>query len=171
MDIPAMVRSINQPIRILGKYEMVRYPVFGIIYRAAVIVVDRRDAEHRAQSMRALKATLDREISIFICPEGTFNMTDKPLKDFYDGAFRIAIETQTPIIPVLFIDTVDRLHWRSIFSLNPGKNRTVFLKEITVDEYGMNDVNELKTKVYTIMEEGLKRYRKYEDNKDSVIIK
>ena len=121
--------------------------------------------------MRALKATLDREISIFICPEGTFNMTDKPLKDFYDGAFRIAIETQTPIIPVLFIDTVDRLHWRSIFSLNPGKNRTVFLKEITVDEYGMNDVNVLKTKVYTIMEEGLKRYRKYEDNKDSVIIK
>ena len=104
MDIPSAVMCIHQPVRVLGKYEMVRYPIFGLIYRAAAILVDRSDAAHRAQSVRALKAAIARGISIFIFPEGTFNETDKPLKDFYDGAFRTAVETQTPIKPILFVD-------------------------------------------------------------------
>lgn len=171
MDIPAIARSFWQPLRVLGKYEMVKYPIFGIIYRAAVIVVDRRDVEHRAQSIRALKAAVAKGISIFICPEGTFNMSNKPLKDFYDGAFRIAIETQTPIKPILFIDAIDRLHWSNLFSLTPGTNRVVFMEEIDVSNFGEGDVEILKQKVYKQIEEGLKRYRKYYDDYPSVIIR
>jgi 1-acyl-sn-glycerol-3-phosphate acyltransferase len=40
-------------------------------------------------------------------PEGTFNETNAPLKDFYDGAFRIAIETKTAVKPVLFLDAYE----------------------------------------------------------------
>jgi 1-acyl-sn-glycerol-3-phosphate acyltransferase len=163
MDIPSIVMSIHQPVRALGKYEMVRYPVFGLIYRAAAILVDRRDAANRAQSVRALKAAIARGISIFIFPEGTFNETGKPLKDFYDGAFRTAIETQTPIKPILFVDNEDRLNQRSIFSLTPGISRCIFLDEIQVDGYSTkHDVQLLKQKVYCIMEERLRHYRKYE---------
>lgn len=161
MDIPPIVRAIHQPVRALGKYEMVKYPVFGWIYRAAVILVDRRNAEARAKSVRALKAALRHGISIFIFPEGTFNETEKPLKDFYDGAFRIAIETQTPIKPVLFVDTLDRMHYRSIFELTPGICRCVFLEEISVAGLQMSDIAQLKATTYRIMEEGLMRYRKY----------
>lgn len=42
MDIPPLVLIAHQPIRILGKYEMVKIPVFGWIYRAAVVLVDRK---------------------------------------------------------------------------------------------------------------------------------
>ena len=162
MDIPSIVMCIHQPVRALGKYEMVRYPVFGLIYKVAAILVDRRDAAHRAQSVRALKAAIARGISIFIFPEGTFNESDQPLKDFYDGAFRTAVETQTPIKPILFIDNNERLNWRSIFSLKPGISRCVFLDEVQVDAYKTKqDMQLLKQKVYTIMEEGLRRYRAY----------
>jgi 1-acyl-sn-glycerol-3-phosphate acyltransferase len=41
-------------------------------------------------------------------------MTGKPLKEFYDGAFRIAIETGTPIKPVLLLNTYERMHYSSI---------------------------------------------------------
>ena len=159
MDIPAAVRSVHQPMRVLGKYEMVKIPVFGWIYRAAVIVVDRSSPEKRARSVRALKAALKHGISIFIFPEGTFNETDAPLKDFFDGAFRIAIETQTSIKPLLFIDTIDRMHWRGIFELIPGKSRVVYLQEISVKEYTAKDMQLLKQHVYNKMEEGLRRYR------------
>jgi len=115
IDIPPIVLLAHQPIRALGKYEMVKVPVFGWIYRAAVILVDRSNPETRAKSVRALKAAIKNGISIFIFPEGTFNESPQPLKSFYDGAFRIAIETQTPIKPILLIDTIDRLHYRSIF--------------------------------------------------------
>lgn len=162
MDIPPIVTTIHQPVRVLGKYEMVKVPVFGWIYRAAVILVDRRDAERRSKSVRALKAALKHGISIFLFPEGTFNVDDsKPLKSFFDGAFRVAIETQTPIKPLLFIDTAERLHHSSIFSLTPGKNRVVFLEEVSVEQYTMQDIQQLKQVVYDVMDAGLRRYRKY----------
>jgi 1-acyl-sn-glycerol-3-phosphate acyltransferase len=161
MDIPPIVLAINQPVRVLGKYEMVKYPIFGYIYKCAAILVDRRDAERRAKSVRQLKAALRKHISIFIFPEGTFNESVVPLKEFYDGAFRIAIETHTPIKPVLFVDAVDRLHYSSIFTLTPGKCRVVFLDEIPVAGLHMKDLPQLKETVHKIMEAGLRRYRKY----------
>lgn len=161
MDIPPIVLIAHQPIRILGKYEMVKVPVFGWIYRAAVILVDRRDSDTRSRSVRALKSALKHHISIFIFPEGTFNETGEPLKEFYDGAFRIAIETQTPIKPVLLVDTIDRLHYRGIFELTPGYNRVVYLKEIPVIGLTTKDIQGLKKEVYLTMEKGLRRYRNY----------
>ena len=124
-------------------------------------MVDRSDAAHRAQSVRALKAAIRRGISIFIFPEGTFNETGKPLKAFYDGAFRTAIETQTPIKPILFVDNDDRLNHKSIFSLTPGISRCVFLDEVKVDGYKTkNDIQQLKQKIHNKMEEALIQYRK-----------
>lgn len=161
MDIPPIVLAIHQPIRALGKYEMVKVPVFGWIYRAAVILVNRNNAETRAKSVRALKAAIKNKISIIIFPEGTFNETKQPLKSFFDGAFRIAIETQTPIKPLLLVDTLKRMHYRSLFELNPGINRVVYLEEIPVKGLTMKDLPMLKDKVYQIMEAGLKRYNAY----------
>lgn len=159
MDIPQMLKAIRTPLRILGKAEMGKVPLFGIIYNAAVVPVLRGSAENRARSVKTLKAVLSKEISIYIAPEGTFNMTDKPLIDFYDGAFRLAIETQTPIKPMLFLDSVDRLHWRSIFALTPGKLRTVYLEEISPEGYTPFDVPKLKQQVYDLMEARLIEYK------------
>lgn len=161
MDIPPIVLIAHQPMRILGKYEMIKVPVFGWIYKAAVILVDRRDSKTRSRSVRALKSALKHHISIFIFPEGTFNETKNPLKEFYDGAFRIAIETETPIKPVLLVDTLDRLHYRGVFELTPGINRVVYLEEVPVTGLTIKDIQSLKQKVYTLMESGLKRYRNY----------
>jgi 1-acyl-sn-glycerol-3-phosphate acyltransferase len=163
IDIPPIVLSIHQPVRALGKYEMVKIPVFGWIYKVMVILVNRNSAENRAKSVRALKAALAKGLSIVLFPEGTFNVSPKPLKEFYDGAFKIAIETRTNIQPILLPDTIDRLHWKSIFSLTPGKNRVVYLKPIKVDNYNIKEVQILKQKVYAAMEEGLRKYRHYND--------
>src|SRR5688500_5285865 len=93
LDAPLIVKTIRQPVRALGKVEISKIPFFGFIYKNAIVMVDRSSAGNRAKSVRTLKSVLRKGISIFIFPEGTFNMTNKPLKDFYDGAFKIAIET------------------------------------------------------------------------------
>lgn len=159
MDIPQMLKAIRQPLRILGKAEMGKVPVFGIIYNAAVVPVLRGSAENRVKSVKILRSVLSKEISIYIAPEGTFNMTDKPLIDFYDGAFRLAIETQTPIKPMLFLDGVDRMHWRNVFSITPGKLRTVYLEEISPEGLTPFDVPAFKQKVYDLMEAKLIEYK------------
>jgi len=163
IDIPPIVLIAHQPIRVLGKYEMVKIPVFGLIYKAAVILVDRSNSATRAKSVRALKAAIHNNISIFIFPEGTFNESSQPLKSFYDGAFRIAIETQTPIKPILLVDTIDRLHYNSIFSLTPGRNRVIYLEEVSVEGFSISDISILKEKVFQLMESGLRRYRSYSE--------
>jgi 1-acyl-sn-glycerol-3-phosphate acyltransferase len=164
MDIPPVVMALSQPVRILAKYEMSKVPVFGYIYKSAAIMVKRNDADNRAQSIVEMKQFISRHISIFIFPEGTLNETGKPLKDFFDGAFRIAIETETPLKIVLFVDTEDRLHYSSIFSLTPGQCRVVFLDEVPVSGLTLNDLPALKQKAHNLMEAGLRRYRKYPED-------
>ncbi len=149
----------NQHVRILGKAEMAKIPLFGFIYKNAVVMVDRKDASQRLKSMKALKSVLAKNISILICPEGTFNMTHKPLKNFYDGAFRIAIETHTPIKPILFLDSYDRLNYNSIFSLSPGKSRAVYLQETPTAGLSIDDLPFLREKIYKQMDNALVRYK------------
>ena len=159
LDAPFIVKSIRQPVRVLGKIEMARVPFFGFIYRNAIVTVDRSSAENRSKSVRILKSVLKKGISIFLFPEGTFNETGKPLKEFYDGAFRMAIETKTPVKPVLFLDGYSRMNYKSIFSLTPGRSRSVFLETIPVDSFTLKDVNKLKALVYQRMEEKLLAYK------------
>jgi 1-acyl-sn-glycerol-3-phosphate acyltransferase len=161
MDIPPVVMALSQPVRILAKYEMSKVPIFGYIYKSAAVMVKRSDADNRAQSIVEMKEFISHHISIFIFPEGTLNETDKPIKEFFDGAFRIAIETETPLKIVLFVDTVDRLHFSSIFTLTPGQCRVVFLDELPVKGLTLNDLPALKQKAHELMEAGLRRYRKY----------
>ncbi|MGI9137399.1 MAG: lysophospholipid acyltransferase family protein [Sediminibacterium sp.] len=162
MDIPPIVQLKHQPIKPLGKFESSKIPIFGWIYREAVIMVDRSNPEKRAESLRNLKKALLNKTSIFIFPVGTFSMTDQyPLKSFYNGAFKLAIELKVPIQPVLLVDTVERMHFNSVLTLTPGISRVVYLPAIQVEGYTMEQVDDLKQKVYDIMDEGLRRYRNY----------
>jgi 1-acyl-sn-glycerol-3-phosphate acyltransferase len=157
-DIPEMLIGIKQPIRILAKRGPDKIPVFGYYYRKSTVMVDRSSNESRLKSIQLLRKYLDKGISILICPEGTFNMTNKPLKEFYDGAFKIAIDTQTNIKPVVILDTFDRLHY-DYNLIDNGISRIVYLEEVSVQGLTGSDVPVLKEKVYKIMEDALIRYR------------
>jgi 1-acyl-sn-glycerol-3-phosphate acyltransferase len=161
MDIPVIFRGIRKShFRILAKIEMSRIPIFGFLYKNATVMVDRSDSSNRQKSVDELRNFMTQGISIFIYPEGTFNMGSQPLKSFYDGAFRMAIEMQTPLKPVVFIDTVDRLHYHSILSLTPGISRAVILADIPVAGLTMSDLPALKQTAFDAMQACLLKYRK-----------
>lgn len=161
MDVPILVKTLRQPIRVLGKMELSRIPIFGFLYRKAVVMVDRSNNENRARSVKTLKSILKKNISIVIFPEGGFNESGLPLQQFFNGAFRIAIETKTPIKPIVFPDTVDRLHYNNIFSLTPGVSRAIFMEEVPVEGLTINDIDWLKNKVFVLMTEELRKYKNY----------
>ena len=81
------------------------------------------------------------------------------MKDFYDGAFRVAIDTQTPIKPILFLDAYDRMNYRSIFSMTPGRNRAIYLEEVPVEGLTQKELPLLKQKVYDLMDRKLREYK------------
>ena len=155
LDAAIVPKTFRKPVRPLAKVEMARIPIFGFIYKNAVVSVDRSSAANRARSVQLLKMILSHNISVLVFPEGTFNTTGKPLKEFYDGAFRIAIETGTPVKPVVFPDNLRRMHYKSIFALNPGITRAIFLPEVSVEGFSIEDVPQLKEKVFKEMNEAL----------------
>src|SRR5215217_7606706 len=151
LDSAIVPKMFRRPVRPLGKVEMAKIPVFGFIYKNVIVSVDRSSPENRVKSVHLLKSILRKGISVLVFPEGTFNTTHRPLKEFYDGAFRVAIETGTAIKPVLLLNAYDRMHYKSIFSLNPGKSRSVFLPEVAVEGLTVKDVAGLKEQVFGMM--------------------
>ena len=143
----------------LGKKELVKVPLFGFLYKQVVILVDRNSPESRAESMRKMMRFLKEEGNIFIFPEGTFNETQQPLKEFYDGAFRLAITAQTPILPLVFLDANDRLHYKKWWTWWPGKNRAIYLDPVNVSGLTLEYVPKLKLQIYTLMENAIIKYR------------
>ncbi len=104
LDIPGVCLTVPKQIRPLAKKELLKIPVLGWIIDHASVIVDRSSNESRRKSMEHLKDVLRRGISILIFPEGTQNRTTEPLQPFYDGAFRIAIEMQQPILPMVILN-------------------------------------------------------------------
>jgi 1-acyl-sn-glycerol-3-phosphate acyltransferase len=151
IDTPLIFRTIPFYVRPLAKMELAKIPLFGFLYRQVAVLVDRSDNQSKTKSIHMLRRTLQREGSIFIFPEGTFNETDEPLKFFYDGAFRLALRTNTPILPVVFPDVIKRWHYSSFWKWSPGVNRAIFLPEVSIDEFEPNDIAGLKKKVFDMM--------------------
>jgi 1-acyl-sn-glycerol-3-phosphate acyltransferase len=160
LDIPCIFKAIRkQTFRVLAKADLKKVPVFGYIYSRGAVMVDRGSTRNRAQSVRELKKLLKHHVSVFIFPEGTFNETGHPLKSFYDGAFRISIQTGTPLKPLLFLDNFSLMNYRSILSLKPGKSRVIFLDEISPEGYTLTGINLFKEKVFGEMDRKLREYR------------
>jgi 1-acyl-sn-glycerol-3-phosphate acyltransferase len=159
LDAAVIPKAFRQPVRPLGKAELSKIPVFGFIYKNAIVSVNRNSATDRFHSLVTLKSIIGKGISVLFFPEGTYNQTHQPLKSFFDGAFRIAIETQTPVKPVLFLDNYRRLPYQDALSLNPGRCRILFLDEVSVSGLTTHDAEKLKQDVFQLMENKLREYR------------
>ena len=84
-----------------------------------------------------------------IYPEGTRNKTDQPLKEFHDGAFRLAYDTRKSIIPAVIFNTKKALPQDKTFYFWPVKLKMHFLEAIPVGE---NDTAQsLKEKAFRVM--------------------
>ncbi|OJV53032.1 MAG: hypothetical protein BGO31_04570 [Bacteroidetes bacterium 43-16] len=160
LDTPVIFRAISFFVRPLATYEYSKIPLFGYLYKHLAVIIDRGNMQSKSDGVKILRQTLNEGSSIFIFPEGRFNKTGKMLNEFYDGAFKIAIQTHTPILPLLFLDTNERWNNMSFWSFKPGKNRVVFLPEIDPAAYDGN-VKALKEKVHQEMEFYLKKYQDF----------
>jgi 1-acyl-sn-glycerol-3-phosphate acyltransferase len=142
--------AIPGQFRPLAKKELKKIPVFGWIASAAAVIVDRSSHESRKKSIDRLKMMLRNGISILIFAEGTQNRTTEILQPFHDGAFRIAIDTQQPVLPMVVIDA-GPLMPPSTFDLSPGLIRIYVGEEIDTTQYP--EVKDLKEKTFEAMKE------------------
>ncbi|TDW97058.1 lysophospholipid acyltransferase family protein [Dinghuibacter silviterrae] len=149
IDIPISTPEIPGPNKTIAKVELSRIPIFGIIYKRGSVLVDRKNAESRRDSYRAMKAVLAEGTHMCIYPEGTRNKTGKPLAPFHDGAFKLSVDTGKHIVPALLFHTKKVLPQHRPFFFWPAKMEMHFLEPVSPE--GL-DAKALKDKLHEIME-------------------
>lgn len=150
LDIPGIRLLIPGEFRPIAKKELLKIPVFGFIVKAATVVVDRSNAQSRKQSIEKLREILTGGISILVFAEGTQNRTKEILQPFKDGAFRIAIDTQLPIVPLVVIGA-GRLMPPGKIDIKPGNIKVVTGEPISVEGLTPDDIQTLKQKTFDTM--------------------
>ncbi len=152
MDVPVSSPWIPGPNKTLAKMEMSRIPLFGIIYKAGSILVDRKSDQSRRGSFGKMQETLEQGTNLCLYPEGTRNKGGQPMQPFFDGAFRTAIKAQKPIMPGILFHTAKVLPPTKTFWARPHPIQLHFLDPIPTDGLTQDDVPALKERLFKIME-------------------
>ncbi|MCB0434716.1 MAG: 1-acyl-sn-glycerol-3-phosphate acyltransferase, partial [Mangrovimonas sp.] len=126
-DIMLMLVSVKNPFVFVGKKELAKIPLFGFFYKRTCILVDRSSERSRKAVFLRAQKRLKQGLSICIFPEGGVPDEAIVLDDFKDGAFRLAINHQIPVVPIVFFDNKKRFSY-TFFSGGPGKMRSKIKK-------------------------------------------
>lgn len=147
LDIICGSSALPIPAKFLAKSEILKVPFFGFFVKMLAIPVNRKDKNSREQSVTLMTELLKSGESVYIYPEGTRNrVVNGPLKEFKDGAFRIAIDSGVPIA-IQVIENTGRLNNPNFLHLIPGKVKTTWLKPIETKHLKPTDIEQLKLEV------------------------
>ena len=138
IDIMLMFRMRKTPFVFVGKKELVKIPFFGYLYKRAAITVDRSSIESRQQVYESAQKVIEKGYSICIFPEKDYLDEKILLNPFKKGAFKLAIEHQLPILPIIFYDCKRKFPWHT----NYGYLGSLRVKALNlVETNGMNEKN------------------------------
>lgn len=143
----------------MGKYELLRIPLFRYFFIYLDIPVNRKSIKDAHKAFSDAGKKLDEGLSQVIYPEGTISESGK-LRPFKNGAFKLAIEKQVPIIPVANLNNWEFLQNGGFFKSNgrPGIPRIMVGDPISTLGMGEEDIHDLKEKVHTFIRTELERF-------------
>ena len=161
-DIMLMLAVVDRPFVFVGKKELASIPLFGFFYKRTCILVDRNNAQSRRAVYESAQNRLNRGLSVCIFPEGGVPYDESIVLDtFKDGAFRLAIEHQIPIVPISFGDNKKRLSY-TFFSGSPGLMRVKIHEHVETKGKTLEDRKEIKAQVFQTIYQQLVDFDKNE---------
>lgn len=157
-DIP-LISTLPWDMKWVAKKELFGIPVVGWMMRlAGDIPVDRKSSSTRIGLFRKIKHYLDNNCSVMFFPEGTRSRSGN-LRRFSDGAFTLAIRSNTPILPLVLDGTQSCLPKNS-WKFGKAKDiRLKVLDPVDTTNYTNKDIQELKEKIRANIRNQLMEWR------------
>ena len=160
-DIVLMYRVFPDYFVMMGKGELRNWPLFNIFFTKGMnILVDRdkKIASHKA--LEDAKNMIDKGHNVVIFPEGTIPHHAPLIKGFKNGAFKLAIEKQVPVVPMTFVTNWKRLQGTVMLKgkAGPGISKAVIHEPIETKGMTEKDVVLLRSKVKEVIEQPLQKY-------------
>lgn len=158
IDTVTMFSTIPEYFLFMGKSELLHWPLFRIFFYDMNIAVNRKSPSQALKAFRKAHREIAKGTSIAIFPEGGIPEKAPRLGRFKDGAFRLAIEHQIPIVPVSFPDNhrifgePTDLKSRAL----PGRGRAIIHKSIDTAGLTSTDLVNLREEVREILAQSLR---------------
>ena len=152
LDIPLLTYILPGFPAFMGKSSLGKIPVFGFMFRNLHVVVDRNTSAGRSLALKSSHKKLAKGRSLIIFPEGSIHHKIQPgMADFKDGAFKIAIQKQVPIVPITICFNwyilPDDGHWLpNFYFCETHIHDPILTKGMTE-----NESEELKSRVYALI--------------------
>jgi 1-acyl-sn-glycerol-3-phosphate acyltransferase len=141
LDVPLSAPYVPGGNKTIAKDSFLKIPMFAWFYKRGGIMVNRKDEKSRVRSYDAMKQTLQKGMHMCLYPEGTRNRTDQPLKAFYDGAFKLAVDTKKEIIACVILGTKKAMPIHKTFYLLPTKLKMIFLPPVSSENIDVKGLN------------------------------
>jgi 1-acyl-sn-glycerol-3-phosphate acyltransferase len=151
IDVFVMLAITKNPFVFVGKIELTKIPIFGFFYKRTCIIVDRSNSKSRNAVFDKARLRLNDGLDICIFPEGLVPDDENVvLSDFKNGAFRLAIEYQIPIVPITMYDC-KKLFSYTFFSGRPGKLRVKVHSFINTEGLTIKEGNSIKKQTFNVI--------------------
>lgn len=155
LDIVAFGLMLPLKSSFMAKAELAKIPLFGIFFRTVDIAVERQSIRGSHRSFVLASQKLDKGYNIVVFPEGTISSQAPQMKSFKNGAFKLAIEKGVPIVPVTFYNNFKILPDEK-FEFYPQLLKFKIHRPISTSHLNIEQADELKTKIFRIIENDLK---------------
>lgn len=127
----------------LSKDTMFKIPCMGwMMHMAGDIKLVRGDRDSTLNAIAQCRDRLAKRVSVMIFPEGTRSKTQEMLP-FKDGAFRLAIESQAPVLPIAVAGTRNAMA-KGTFRFLRARALAQVLEPIDTTGMTMDDIGRLK---------------------------
>lgn len=162
LDIAAMGLILKNYYAFVGKSALKKAPLFGYMFAKLHIQVDRSDAASRSKSLQRSIKALQSGRSVVIFPEGGIKSECPPRMHhpFKDGAFRMAIGQQVPVVPISLLTNHRLLPDKKKIRLHPGRIRAIVHAPIETTGMTLADLETLREQTFSVIDHALHAYER-----------
>lgn len=158
LDIVFMFVLIPDYFAFLGKAELQDWPIVKIFFKSGMqIPVERRSRKGSHEAYKKSKEALQNGTSLVIFPEATIPTHVPKMKKFKNGAFRLAIESQLPIVPISFPKNYRRMMNGGFLKAfaSPGLAPAIFHPSVVTTGLTEEDIVPLRDQIFDIINKEL----------------
>ncbi len=152
-DIPLVLGYTGRLVGFIAKVELSKIPLLSFwMKRIHCVFIDRKNLRNASSYLEKGIENLKMGNNMLIFPEGTRSKSDE-MKPFKVGSFRLALESQVPIVPLTIKNTYKMLEEKG--KIRKANVSLIIHDPIFPEEYNKIEKNLLAKKVEEIIKKGL----------------
>lgn len=159
LDTPVICTMIGGNYHFMGKVELLKHPVLKLFFQTIDVPVDRSSRIAGYRALKKVEENIRKGMSLILYPEGTMSKNPPEMGEFKSGAFKLAVDTQVPILPVTFINNYKLMRGNGTkFGSRPGIMKAYFHAPVeTTGLSSAEDIEKLSKQIFDTINSKLEK--------------